>query len=279
MKVTLLGTGTPDLDPNRQHSAQILETNSEKILVDAGRGVTTQMLKVGIQPQDIDAVFITHHHYDHICDLGEFLMCAWHNGRKTPLPVYGPQGTSAIVASLFGGVFARDIAFARLTDPDNADIREWVQVTDISGGWIHDSIRWTVRAEYVEHGNSLGLLREVWPCLGYRFEADGKSIAISGDTVPCEGLDRLAQNVDVLIQCCYLADAEITTDASAQQAAYVIASSGQVGKIAARNQVKKLVLTHIAPKSDALLRSMLDDVRRDYNGEVVLGEDLLVIEV
>ena len=59
----------------------------------------------------------------------------------------------------------------------------------------------------------------------------------------------------------------------------MIASSGQVGKIAARNRVKKLVLTHIRPKSETLMRSMLDDVRHDYTGDVVLGEDLMTIEV
>jgi ribonuclease Z len=59
----------------------------------------------------------------------------------------------------------------------------------------------------------------------------------------------------------------------------VIASSGQVGQIATRNNVKKLVLTHIRPKSEALMRSLVEDVRKDYCGELILGEDLLVIDV
>jgi ribonuclease BN (tRNA processing enzyme) len=97
--------------------------------------------------------------------------------------------------------------------------------------------------------------------------------------VACAGLDRLAHGADVLIQCCYLAEAEITNPAFARLAKLVIASSGQVGKIAARNKVKRLVLTHIRPKSEAMMRSLEKDVRRDYSGEVYLGEDLMVIDV
>lgn len=59
----------------------------------------------------------------------------------------------------------------------------------------------------------------------------------------------------------------------------MIASSGQVGKIAARNEVKRLVLTHIRPKSGAMMRSLVEDVRKDYSGELYLGEDLMVIDV
>ena len=83
----------------------------------------------------------------------------------------------------------------------------------------------------------------------------------------------------MLIQCCYLAEAEIITPALRRLADYVIASSGQVGKIAAHNQVKKLVLTHIRPKAKELLDLLIEEVGQDYEGEVSLGEDLMVIEV
>jgi ribonuclease BN (tRNA processing enzyme) len=279
MQIILLGTGTPVLDPARQQSALVVDFDDRKFLFDVGRGVTSQMAKAGIQPQHIEAVFITHHHYDHISGLGEFLLTAWHNGRETPLNIYGPRGTAEIVTALFGQVYARDIAFTLFNVADAVDIRDIVQVTEVTSGWTRESGGWKVCAEYVEHGNSLGLSPEQWPCLGYRLEAEGKIITVSGDTVACEGLDRLARSADVLIQCCYLAEDEITTPASERQATYVIASSGQVGKIATRNTVKKLVLTHIRPKSEAMLHSLTEDVRKDYRGELIVGEDLMVIDV
>jgi ribonuclease Z len=97
--------------------------------------------------------------------------------------------------------------------------------------------------------------------------------------VACDGLDSLAFGADVLIQCCYLAEDEITNSVLKQLAGHVIATSGQVGKIATRNKVKKLVLTHITPKSENMMTSLIKDVRKDYAGEICLGKDLMVINL
>jgi ribonuclease BN (tRNA processing enzyme) len=279
MRITLLGTGTPILEPTRKASAYLIEIGDERLLFDAGRGVTTQLAKVGVPPQQVNPVFVTHHHFDHIGNLGEFLLTSWHNGREAPLTIYGPRGTPEIIAALLEQVYMRDIAFALFNMDDAVDIRDLVQVKEVSPGLVCNNSRWKVFTEYVDHGNGLGLSREDWPCVGYRIEAEGKVITISGDTVACEGLDRLAQGADVLIQCCYLAEAEINNPAFERLARHVIASSGQVGKIAARNGVKRLVLTHIRPKSKVLMRSLVEDVRKDYSSELYLGEDLMVIEV
>lgn len=279
MRITLLGTGTPILDPNRQASALLIEVEDDKLLFDAGRGVTTQLMKAGICAQDVNPIFITHHHSDHIGNLGEFLLTSWHNGRKTPLEIYGPSGTGRIISALLEQVYARDVAFALFNEAGIVDIRDIVQVKEITSGSACDSGSWKILAEYVDHGNSLGLSPDDWPCLGYRLEATGKVVTISGDTVACAGLDRLAYGADVLIQCCYLAQAEITNPAYERLAQYVITCSGEAGKIAERNKVKKLVLTHIRPKSPTMMRSLLEDVRRDYKGQVCVGEDLMVINV
>lgn len=279
MQITLLGTGTPILDPKRQASALLIEIGDEKLLFDAGRGVIMQMMKAGIPPMEVNPVFITHHHYDHIGNLGEFLLTSWHNGRSAPLNIYGPPGTATIIATLLNQVYARDIAFTLVNEEDAMDIRDLVQVTEITPGLVHANSKWKIFTEYVDHGYRLGLSHEAWPCLGYRFEAEGKVIAISGDTVACDGLDRLAHGATVLVQCCYLAEAEITNPAFERLAKHVIASSGQVGKIAARNKVKNLVLTHIRPKTELMMRSLVEDVCKDYSGKLYVGEDLMRIEI
>jgi ribonuclease BN (tRNA processing enzyme) len=279
MRITLLGTGTPIPEPNRQGSALLVEEGDVKLLFDAGRGVTTQLAKIGIEPQQIDLVFITHHHHDHIGNLGEFLLASWHNGRETPLDVYGPPGTADIVDALLGQVYARDIAFALFTVKDVTDIRELVRVHDIAPGLVCEGDRWSVLAAYVDHGNSLGLSQEEWPCLGYRLEAEEKVVAISGDAMACDGLNSLAREAGVLIQCCYLAEDEITNRAFRRLARHVIASSQQVGSIAKHNNVKKLVLTHIRPKPEAMMQALVEDIRMGYDGDVLLGEDLMVIEI
>ncbi len=104
-------------------------------------------------------------------------------------------------------------------------------------------------------------------------------IAISGDSVACEGLDRLARDADVLVQCCYLAQAEITTPSLERLAKDTIACSDTVGKIAKHAKVKKLVLTHFSQKPEAMMQEIAADVARDYDGTVVLSKDLTEVLV
>ena len=103
MRLTLLGTGGPRPDPDRQGPATLLETDGLALLFDAGRGVATQLARAGVTPEHLDAVFLTHHHYDHIGGLGDALMAAWNNGRDRRLPAYGPHGTGRNVGVPFEG--------------------------------------------------------------------------------------------------------------------------------------------------------------------------------
>ena len=280
MKLFLLGSGTPILDKQRQATTAILiDIGTEKILFDAGRGVTAQMLKEDIHPSAVGTIFITHHHYDHISDLGEFLLSSWHNGRTDPIHIFGPHGTSRIVDALLNQVYSRDIAFALFNEVDVKDIRQIVEVKDVSPGLVFENERWKVLAEYVDHGNSLGLSEAEWPCLGYRLQADHKVIAIGGDTIDCDGLQRLAKDAHLLIMSCYLAEKEIASPAFERLANHIIASSKQVGKIAKRAGAHKLLLTHFRKKSNELMISLEQDVRADFDGEIYIGKDGLVIEI
>ncbi|MDP6567170.1 MAG: MBL fold metallo-hydrolase [Alphaproteobacteria bacterium] len=283
MKTILLGTGGPKPDPDRMGPAALVEAAGLRLLFDAGRGACAQLVRAGVRPEDLDAVFVTHHHFDHIASLDDVMLSAWNNGRRRPLPVFGPPGTAAIVAALFDTVYGADIAFrrreAKLTGNTLADVRELVPVSDIDAGVALDDSACLVRAERVEHGHGLGISQEEWCCLGFRIEAAGKVVAISGDTVACDGLHRLAANADLLVQCCYFAEAEIVDREHEIIAAYILASSGAVGKIAAQAGVGTLALTHLRRKSEDLLRQVENDARRDFDGQVLVGHDLMEIEV
>jgi ribonuclease BN (tRNA processing enzyme) len=283
MKITLLGTGTPFPDPTRQGSALLIEIADERILFDAGRGAGLQLARAGKTAASIGHIFITHHHFDHIGDLGPLMLDAWHGGRSEPLRIFGPPGTSAIVAALLDQVYKRHIDFrhkqATAAGRTVVDLHELVAAQDYEAGLIQATPGWRVHAADVEHGHRLGLARAAWPCFGYRLESAGKIVAISGDTVVCEGIDRLARGADILIQCCYLAEQEVIGPDMELLARDIIATAGQAGQIAARAGVRKLVLTHFDRKPDDVLRAMLADVRRHYDGDVCLAEDLMTIDV
>lgn len=278
MKVIVLGTGGPLPDPQRHGSAVVVQVGGDTLLFDAGRGVVIQATLAGVKLAAINPVFITHHHYDHIGDLADVMLSSWLMGRNHELQIYGPDGTAEIVTALVERVYAKDIEFRAKGEPRWGGWKP-VRVTEVGTGLVCDSGRWKVWADHVEHGQGLEIPNFKWMTLGYRLEAEGKSVAISGDTVPCEGLSRLALGADLLVQCCYLADAEITDEHLRRLAKFTLATSGDVGKVATRAGVKKLLLTHFRAKSKEMMEALLQDVRRDYAGPVVLAEDLTEVQV
>ena len=278
MKLALLGTGGPRPDPRRHGAAAVLQIGDQYLLFDTGRGVVLQLVAAGVPLGRVSPIFLTHHHYDHIGDLADVILTSWLQGRQQPLPVFGPPGTTGIVTALLEKVYDRDIAF-RST---GALAIDWPPIvsTDVRRGLVHDGGEWRVYAEEVVHGHGLDFssaFTQRWVCLGYRVEAEGKAVTISGDCVACEGLEHLAHEVDVLVQCCFLAQAEITTPALARLAKDTIACADTVGKIATQARVKQLVLTHFRQKSDAMMQELAAEVARDYAGPVMIGRDLMEV--
>jgi ribonuclease Z len=282
MHLRLLGTGSPAPLPHRLGPSLVISSGGEHLLFDAGRGVTTQLVKAGIAPHELTAVFLTHHHYDHIGALGDVLLTAWHSDIPT-LPVIGPVGTDSIVTALFNEVYQREIAFSLALDrvANNAlrDIREVVTTSIIAPRQTYQFGAWQVTAAEVNHGQALGFAYDDWPCLAYRIEREGKSIVVSGDTVACESLIQLAQGADLLVQCCFIAEAMVTTPYRQWLTQHVIASSGQAGKIATQAGVKALALTHFNDMPPEMLAAMEADVRGDFAGPIYMGEDLMEITV
>ena len=275
MKLTLLGTGGPLPDPDRHGPAAMLQIGNRYLLFDAGRGVVLQIVRAGIPLEKVNPVFITHHHYDHIGDLADVILTSWLKGRKHTLKIFGPPGTNSIVTSLIDQVYDKDIEFRSKGELGIS----WIPVEskDLMEGPVYDDGHCKVFAEMVIHGHGLGFpngFKEQWGCLGYRMEAESKVIAISGDSIAYDGLDRLARDADVLVLCCYLAKAEITNPYMEHMAKDTIACSDTVGKIAKQAGVKKLVLTHFGPKPPAMIEEIASDVSRDYDGQVILGTDL-----
>jgi len=280
MKLTLLGTGGPLPDPTRHGSATALQIGDACLLFDTGRGAVLQLVRAGIPVERVHPVFITHHHYDHIGDLADVILTGWLQGRRRALRIVGPPGTTSIVTALLDRVYEKDIAFRS----QGALAMTWspVESAEVTRGLVHDGGDWRVFAEVVVHGHGLGFPRAFerrWVCLGYRVEAEDKVVAVSGDTVACEGLERLARGADVLVQCCYLARSELTTPSFVRLAQDTIACADTVGTIASQARVKKLVLTHFRPTSEAMMQSIAEDVAHDFDGPVVLGTDLTEVLV
>jgi len=262
----------------------LVQVEGLNLVFDAGRGVASQLAKIGVDVVDVDAVLLTHHHFDHIGGLGDLIMAAWNNGRSATLPVYGPIGTAEIVKSLIEGVYQRDVNYrvaeerflgrAVCTPTAMVDVHEQMR------GPIDLGPNVRVEVGEVEHGGAaLGLGTDQWATVGYRISAAGRRVAISGDAVAGRDLGDLACDVDVLVMCAYLAAGEINSPSDRFLVEKVLAGAPQAAAIAADAAARRLVLTHIREKSSGELDKMLDEVKHVFQGEVIVGHDLLVIDL
>jgi ribonuclease Z len=120
----------------------------------------------------------------------------------------------------------------------------------------------------------------VFPTLGYRIEDGGRSVVIAGDTVPCEGLDRLAAGADILVHTVIRRDQiealglprliDVLDYHSAVPDAATTAERAGVGR---------LVLTHMVPPvQPGCEQEWIDQAASAFGGEIVLAEDLTTIE-
>jgi ribonuclease Z len=282
MKIVLLGTGGPRPDPRRNASTTLIRLGNENILFDAGRGVVNQLARAGVPLHAVNPVFITHHHFDHIGDLYDVALASWMHGRKDPLRIFGPPETRRILDALLTQVYDKDWQWRSLGEPA---LGGWKPVIaeDVAPGVVLETARWKVSADTVVHGDGLGLppaFLKRWQCYGYRFESEGRIVAISGDTVACDGINRIARGADVLVHCCYMGSAEIENDHFRRLLQYTLAGGDTVGKIAARAQARTLVLTHHRPrKDDRVLERLVEEVAGDFSGRIIVGEDLMEIDV
>jgi ribonuclease Z len=282
MKVVLLGTGGPRPDPKRNATTTLIRIGEENILFDAGRGVVNQLVRAGVPLATVGPVFITHHHVDHIGDLYDVMLSTWMYGRKEALRIFGPPETRRIADTLLNEVYDKDRQWRSIGEPSFGGWKP-VIAEDVGIGPVLDTGRWRVSADIVDHGDSLGFPPEFlkrWICYGYRFEAQGKVIAVSGDTIPCAGIDRLACDADVLVHCCYMASAEAENEHFRRLLRHTMSGGDTVGKTAARANAKALVLTHHRPRKDErMLEALAEEVARDFSGRIIIGEDLMEIDV
>ena len=277
VRVRMLGTGGPRPDPMRAGPATLIQIGNENLLFDTGRGVVTQMVRAGIALESLKDVFITHHHFDHIGDMFDVALSSWLHGRRHTMTFHGPPDTRRLLAALLTQVYDKDIEWRSEGEPAHGG---WAPIVaqDVAPGVVRATADWRVLAEPVVHGHGLDVSQAFlkrWICYGYRVETQSKVVAISGDTVDCAGLRRIARDADVLVQCCYLADAEITSEHFRRLATYTLACGDTVGKIAAACNVKTLVLTHHRPRSDVeMIERLRDEVSRDFSGRLIIANDL-----
>lgn len=271
MDVTLLGTGNPLPDPERAGAATLVRAGGLALLFDCGRAVTMRLAGAGVGAASLSALLITHLHSDHTWSLNDLLTTRWIGQfAEQPFPVVGPPGTAEFVDRTVTAM-ATDIGY-RTAHHDDLTWEPTCEVTEVTEGPAFEADGVRVIAAVVDHG-------VVRPALSYRVEADGAAVVISGDTRPCPGLDRLCAGADVYVQTVLRRPlVEQVPVPRFQDILDYHSSTEDAAATAARAGVGRLVLTHLIPApAPGTEQDWVDDVRRSFDGEVIVGHDLLTV--
>lgn len=249
IRLVILGAGTAIPVPGYSPAGYLVQIEKQPLLIDIGPGTLSRLAVSGVDYRDLDYVFITHHHSDHTLDLVTLIQANESNPdwkRSDPLHLIGSTGT----AQLFEQLMA--------TYPDIGPSSYQLRVQEIFAEKLFFP-GWTVRSELTGHTSN---------SLGYRLEAEGKSIVFSGDAKLTPGLVSLANQADVFICECSFPGSLAAGDHLAAE---------EVGRLAQQAGVKRLVLVHMYPS--ALEADLLAEIRQHYSGHVQIGFDGLEILV
>ena len=242
------GTGIPSL--RRGSPGLIVLSDSTILLIDSGSGTLRRMLEVGITYREVDILLYTHIHPDHISDLVPILFASKYADlpREKDLLCIGGPGFKSYFEKL----------------------------KELYGSWIEpQSYHLTIKEVSQEVLLYRGLrilskpMAHISESGGYRIEfKDGKSMAVSGDTDYCQNIIDLAFEVDLLVLECSFPDGKKVEGHLTPSLA---------GRIASESHCKRLLLTHLYPVCDQF--DILNQCKQVYQGQIILGEDLMRIKI
>jgi ribonuclease Z len=271
LDVVFLGTAGSAPTAGRGLPATLVRRGGERLLFDCGEGTQRQLLR-SIGLVDLEEIFLTHFHADHLLGLPGMLKTFGLRGRETPLTIYGPPGLRALLAVLnpLIGRTPFEIRLVELEPNEELErdgyriaafnVRHRVQaygyalVEDERPGRFDEGA--AIRLG-VEPGPDFGRLQHgetVTTPAGDRVRPEqvlgeprpGRKVVLSGDTAPCEMTTVVAHGADVLVHEATFGDEEAER---ARETGHTTARAA--AELAAEAEVTLLALTHLSPRHPA----------------------------
>ncbi|WP_110206153.1 MBL fold metallo-hydrolase [Nocardioides daejeonensis] len=252
MRLTVVGCSGSYPGPDSPASCYLLEAEHEgrtwRVLLDLGSGALGSLHNFA-DPLAIDGVLLSHLHADHCLDLcGYYVLRRYHPSGHAPIiPVWGPAGTAERLAGAY------DLA----PEPgmhEEFDFRTYPAEAFTFGPF-------TVEAFDVVHPV---------PAYSLRISCGDKVLAYSGDCGPCDGLERAMVGADLMLAEAAFCDGEENPED-------LHLTGVEVGDLATRAAVGRLVITHVPPWHDK--QRAYDEARSRWTGPLDLARVGAVYEI
>lgn len=277
-EIILTGTGVPHPAPGRAGPGVLVRRGDVALQFDAGRATVLRLVEAGCALHELDAIFITHVHSDHVIDLADVVMTRWIQSTlhpAPPLPILAVEGRVTRFVSEMLTPYADDIGLRvehAQSTPPVLDLRAFALPASPTEIWCSVDGAVRVDAVAVHH-------EPVTEAVAYRVTTPDGVVVISGDTRVCTEVGDLARNADVLVHeaCRRTAMQESIAGTPFENIFDYHADTVALGALAAAAPVRHLVLTHLipAPVTDEQVARFVSDVRSGgYTGELTVGRDL-----
>jgi len=189
MRVTFPGVGEA-FDETLPNTCVLLESEGHSALLDCGFTAAHAYWCTALNPEHLDAVWISHFHGDHFLGLPLLLLRFWEQGRREPLTIIGQTGIGALAME------SMDMAYPHF----RARLKFDLVVNELQPGETLCAAGFTWSAAQGEHGA---------PSLAVRVEAEGRSVYYSGDGRPTRATLALAHGADLVVHEAYALDATV----------------------------------------------------------------------
>ncbi len=238
--ITFYGTSAAIPSINRGFSCiGISNETGGTVLLDCGDGALHNLLKFGIDVNSIDGIILSHYHSDHLSGITQVVETMGIRKRKSSLLVFGPPGLKEY-------------------------FRTVQKITNVAS-----KRNFELQIEETEPGNSFVLadysvtpfkMDHTIPCNGYRVTCkDGKVLAYTGDTKPCEALSDLGRNSDVFIHEATFLHKDLDRAVPPKHS-----TAFQASIAAKMSQARRLILTHISDENETP-ELMLKEAKPEFN--------------
>jgi ribonuclease Z len=248
-KVVILGSANAVPAIGHDNTHLLIQAGKTNVLVDCASSPVQRLEKAGTSLADIDNIFFTHFHPDHVAGAPLLFMVMWLKGRSAPLHLYGLDITLQKVHQnmelydyhTWSGMFPL----------------EYHTLPEVEGYGAFEDKNVVITTSPVRH---------LIPTIGLRveFKSSGKSLMYTCDTEPCPAVISLARKADVLL---HEAAGNARGHSSPQQAA----------EDARAADARTLVLIHYDYGHPGLAE-MVEQARQVFPGEVSLAQDFMQIE-